>query len=109
MSKQTDQLLLWDDEQHQQETNDSAPTADDFGRAKERLRVLEDLKEHRGYKMLIEALKYEGQLCLMAMDRADNPTAITKASANYYSLTCACAWVDKEAAQLRALLAANGR
>lgn len=104
MNQQTEQLLLHFDDAPKQESVDSPAMPQYIGEAKERLRLLDDLKRHKGYQLLVEALNGEARLCLHAMDKAETPTAITKTSANYYTLTQAVGWVDNEMLKLRAFL-----
>lgn len=102
MQEQTNQLLLWNEQE-------DAPVpqvqlSKEISEYKERLRLLNDLKSHKGYQLLIQALKDESQACLVSMDKSDNPTSFTKYAANYYSLTMACGYVDNEILRLRAFL-----
>jgi hypothetical protein len=101
MSRQTDELLLHNTVESEPEV---VTPAIDVGRIRERLHILQSFKNHPGYSVLIESLKYEAQHCLVAMDKAETPTAITKASANYYTLMQVLGYVDREIAQLTALL-----
>jgi hypothetical protein len=103
MSQQLDQMLLMY-EPEEKEAPAAVLPAEEIGRIKERLRVLEDLKRHKGYQILMEALRGESQHCLISMDKAEKGNQIVKFSANYYSLTMAMGYVDAELQRLVALL-----
>lgn len=107
MSQQTDELLL----RHTVEQEDKEAlamqraqelAAKDAARA--RLRALDDLSRHPGYKILLESLNKEAQIELMKMALGETPTAVTRASANYYTLTMATGYVANEVARLTKLL-----
>lgn len=99
---QTDELMGY--VQQAQEPN-MGPTAEQLGDAKERLRLLENLKEHKGYQLFLQAILNESRHCLLSMDKSNNPTDFTKYAANHYSLTMVAEWLEVECAKLRALLA----
>lgn len=109
MTKQTDQLLLFDLESHGEEQAAAPVSSADIDRVKQRLRALDDLSRHTGWQIVKEALNLEAQYCLASMDKAENPTLFTKYGANYYSLTMAVGYVDTEMRRLRALLQSYGK
>lgn len=103
-NQQLDQLLLMYEPPEDKEAPAAVLPAEEIGRARERLRILEDLKRHKGYQILMEALRGESQHCLVSMDKAEKGNQIVKFSANYYSLTMAMGYVDNEMLRLIALL-----
>lgn len=99
-TKQTDELLLYTD------SNEEAPVVppQDLSEVRERLRLIEDLKRHPGYKILIDALKFECEHSLLQADRAEKSNQIIKHSAQYAALLGATRYCDLECARLTALL-----
>lgn len=104
MSRQTEQLLLFPDDSPKQDSVDDGVTPQYIGETKERLRLLDDLTRHKGFQLLMEAINGEARSCMIALDRCDNPTAITKTAAQLYSLTHCAGWVANEMVKLRAFL-----
>ena len=106
MSQQTDELLLM----HTVETNadgedllrQKAVSTQEQQIDRERLRWLTDLQKHPGYKMFMEAVKFEAKTAFLGMDKADNPTRMARLSGEHYAAEMMLMYVDTECKVLSA-------
>ena len=107
MSRQTDELFLYQPNEQQQD----APVlpAEDITRMRERIRLLLDLQKHPGFAMYISGLVLERVGVEVEMDRTDNPTILAKAAGRHYALNMVVGYIPNEIARLEQILNAVDR